>query len=354
MSTAVEVIAVGARTSVGLTAESSAAAVRAGLSNHSEYPFITARGEPVIVAADPQLQPAIEGRDRIVPLIKSLIDEIMQKLAQGEHFSGKYHLLLALPEQRPGFSEEDANWVVDTTRSELEKSGLKIEVDIAGRGHAGSIQAIERVMQECSMHKEDLYLVVGADSYHHTDTFLWLERNLQFAQPNIRSGFVPGEGAGCLVLVSAGLRSTLRLPPLAIVAGTGTARETKLRDSEIGSFGIGMTQAVLGATRELQLPRDGVDTLYIDLNGERYRSEEWGFTVMRTPLLWKTLDYEAPSNCWGDVGAAFGTLASVLAIQAYARDYSQGQRALVVAGSESGVRGAMLLQDPRLQSRRSY
>ena len=43
-----------------------------------------------------------------------------------------------------------------------------------------------------------------------------------------------------------------------------------------------MSQAVLGATQGLQLPRDAVDTLYSDINGERYRSEEWGFVAMET------------------------------------------------------------------------
>ena len=90
-----------------------------------------------------------------------------------------------------------------------------------------------------------------------------------------------------------------------------------------------------------------MDTLYCDINGERYRSEEWGFVAMNTASLWKSLDYEAPSACWGDVGAAFGTLAGVLALQSYARGYARGPRALVMAGSESGLRGAMLLQDSR-------
>jgi 3-oxoacyl-[acyl-carrier-protein] synthase-1 len=87
-----------------------------------------------------------------------------------------------------------------------------------------------------------------------------------------------------------------------------------------------------------------VDTLYSDINGERYRSEEWGFVAMKTPSLWKSLGYEAPGSCWGDVGAAFGTLAGVLAVQSYQRRYARGPRSLVMAGSDSGLRGAMLLQ----------
>ncbi len=105
-----------------------------------------------------------------------------------------------------------------------------------------------------------------------------------------------------------------------------------------------MTQAVLGATTGLQLPHEAIDTLYSDINGERYRSEEWGFVAMKTYPVWKSLDYEAPASCWGDVGASFGTLAAVLAVQSYMRGYARGPRALVMAGSDSGLRGAMVLQ----------
>ncbi len=348
MSATVEVIAIGARTPVGLNAETSTAAVRAGISNHDEFAFISATGEPLIVAADSQLESAMEGRDRIVTLVNSVVEEVMQKYAQIANYSGKYHILLALPEERPGFSEQDAQRVVDATRFGLETKGVKVQVDIARRGHAGSIQAVEQAVQQCLQHADELFLVIGADSYIHTETFIWLERNLQFAQPGVRSGFIPGEAAGCLVIASSKLRTTLGLPTLAIVGGIGVAQETLLRNSETGSFGVGMSEAVIAATRGLQLPRDAVDTLYIDINGERYRSEEWGFVAMRTPLLWKSLDYQAPSDCWGDVGAAFGTLAGVLAVQSYLGDYAEGQRAIVMAGSPSGLRGAMLLQDPKI------
>jgi 3-oxoacyl-[acyl-carrier-protein] synthase-1 len=199
-----------------------------------------------------------------------------------------------------------------------------------GRGHAGSIAAIQRVVEESSRGVEGLFLIVGADSYHHADTFTWLERNRRFAQPSVRS-----EGLG--------------LQSLAVLGGVGTAQETLLRDSETGSFGAGMTQAVLGATEGLHLPQDAVDTLYSDINGERYRSEEWGFVAMKTYSLWRSLEYEAPGSSWGDVGAAFGPLAGVLAVQAYRKGYANGPRTVVMAGSDSGLRGAILLRDARAQ-----
>ena len=83
MSIGIEVIATGARTPLGLTAESTAAAVRASISAFGEFPFVMANGEPVIVCADPQLESALEGRARLVALIESVLDEVLQKLEQG-------------------------------------------------------------------------------------------------------------------------------------------------------------------------------------------------------------------------------------------------------------------------------
>ncbi|QSQ11890.1 hypothetical protein [Myxococcus landrumensis] len=350
MRAQVEVVAVGARTPVGLTAESSSAAVRAGIVRYVEYPFISPHGEPVVVAADGLLGPDIEGRDRLVSMAQSALDEIETKLAHELLYEGRLRMLLALPEPRPGFSEGDAAWVADSLAARFRAKSPSARVEIAGRGHAGAILAVEQVMKECSESKDVLFLVMGVDSYHHADTFVWLERNRRFAQPGIRSGFTPGEGVGCLALMSAGMRRRLHLSPLALLRGACTAHERLLRDSETGSFGIGMTQAVAGAISGLDLSRESVDVVYTDINGERYRSEEWGFVALRAPSAWKTPGYKAPSDCWGDVGAASGTLESILALRAFARGYARGPRALVMAGSDSGLRGAMLLQAPQTSS----
>lgn len=55
-----------------------------------------------------------------------------------------------------------------------------------------------------------------------------------------------------------------------------------------------MSDAVAGAACVLRLPDEQVDAHYNDINGERYRSEEWGFVALRTAAVWRSLQYEAP------------------------------------------------------------
>ncbi|MCY1041608.1 hypothetical protein OV208_09815 [Corallococcus sp. bb12-1] len=349
MTAEVEVVAVGARTPVGYTAESSAAAVRAGISRYAEYPFLSAQGEPVVVASDGLLDRKLEGRERLAPLLESVLGQVEEKLGPDVVQGCRIRLLLALPEARPGFSEDDAVWIASAMKARFRGMDAHTNVMTIGRGHAGAMLAIEQVARESSNGRDALFLVAGADSYHHAETFIWLERGRRFAQPGVRGGFTPGEGAGCLALMSAGLRRRLRLPRLAVVRGVSTAQERQLRDSSTGSFGVGMAQAVEGAMAGLDLPREGIDDLYTDINGERYRSEEWGFAALRTPSVWKSAGYRAPSDCWGDVGAASGVLGGILAVRAFARGYARGPRAMVLAGSDGGLRGALALQSPQVE-----
>lgn len=341
-----DIIAVGARTPVGLCADASAAAVRAGVSRARSFPFVTPTGEPIVAAADGCLAPELTGRERMLPLIASTLEEIASAIPSDA--VSAVRVLLALPEARPGFSDDDAQSVLAELRACPSPWRARTEMTIGGRGHAGAIQALGLALAEAARNTA-LVVIAGVDSYLDPQTLVWLESERRLAQPGVRGGFIPGEGAGCLVLASSELRKSRRLPRLASVRSACTAREALLRDSETGSFGVGLSQAVANAVAAagLRLPDEAADAEYIDINGERYRSEEWGFVAMRVPSAFRTFNYVAPADCWGDVGAAFAPLAAVLAVRSFVRGYARGPRALVLAGSESGLRGAMWLEDTR-------
>jgi len=339
-----DVVAIGARTPVGPTAAISAASVRARISRARPFPFITLSGEPIVVAADAELAPELEGRYRVLPLITSALDEAFASLPAEP--LPQIRVLLALPESRPGFSDQDVAWVAAAVRDHTGSWRSPTAVQVAGRGHAGAIQAIGQVLSAGPQAAETLSMVVGGDSYLHPETFLWLEGDQRLAQPGTRGGFMPGEGAGCICVASSRIRKRLELRCHALVRSAATAQERLLRDSEDGTLGVGLSLAVTDAASAggLALPDHAADAAYIDINGERYRSEEWGFTALRVPGAFRSLNYIAPADCWGDVGAAFAPLAAVLAVRSFARCYARGPRAVVLAGSESGLRGALWLE----------
>ena len=95
-------------------------------------------------------------------------------------------------------------------------------------------------------------------------------------------------------------------------------------------------------------PIDPVDRIICDMNGERYRGNEYGFAVIRNPGRFKdAADFETPADCWGDVGAASGPLFVSLITEGQARNYQNGPLSLIWASSENGSRAAVLLGSPR-------
>src|SRR5262249_58020185 len=109
-------------------------------------------------------------------------------------------------------------------------------------------------------------------------------------------------------------------------------------------FGEGLSATVRDAVRALG-PADKINHVICDINGERYRGEEWGFVCLRLSQYFDNpTDYLSPANCWGDVGAASGPLFAMLVCQAIARGYARGSRTLLWASSEGGQRAAAQLE----------
>ena len=347
MTGPLHLIALGARTAVGMNSESCAASVRAGISRVTEFAFASRSGEPIMVASDPLLDSDLEGRHRLWPMLLGVLDEVAEQLSVAAVRPGRIEVLLALPENRPGFTDEDARWLVESARTQWRRSGCSFDIRLAGRGHAGVVSAVDQAAQEARGQRDTAFLAVGVDSYVDTSTFLWLEKNRRLHQRGVRTGFVPGEGAGALLLAPPALGARMQLPPLAVVDGVGTAMETQLSDSELGASGVALSRAISAATARTGRPSEVADEVYIDINGERYRSEEWGFAMLRGPSAFRGPNYRAPGDCWGEVGAAFGALAAVLVARSFVRGYARGQTAMVLAASDAGLRGALLLKSPQ-------
>jgi 3-oxoacyl-[acyl-carrier-protein] synthase-1 len=321
---------------VGLHSASAAAAVRAGITRLAEHPFmIDQAGDPMPAAMDPRLDPALFGAQRYVELAKSALEEITNSLPLVAPAAAP--LYLGLPEVRPGFSKEDAFAI----RAALPYSNVNLIIE----GHAAGLAAFQLAAGKIESGELQECLVGGVESYFHPDTMEWLDANRQLTGSVSRSGFIPGEGACFCLLMSASAAHRRGLRPLALVSSASCDRETKLIKTEDTCLGEGLTCVVREATSHLELPHQAVTDIVCDINGERYRAEEWGFVCLRLPFqMANPTAYVSPADCWGDMGAASGSLFAMLACQAWARHYANGPRTLLWASSEGGLRGALLLE----------
>lgn len=334
---------VGARTPLGLSALSSAAAVRAAISAVALHPiFIDKTGEKMCVAHDASLDPFILTIDRFATL---LFASLQEALADAITLRGgaPVPFIIGLPEPRPGLPPDLDRMLARRLREE----GIVRPTDpihMLPHGHAAGLMAIQVAAQKIMDGETEVCVAAGVDSYLNLDTLEWLDESGRLMSRENRNGFPPGEGAAACLLASRSAAERNGLPVLATIVAASTEVEPITIMAEGVCIGQGLSKTIQNLTRQLRLPEQRITATYCDLNGERYRNEEFTYTLLRTQEAFVDAhDYLCPADCWGDVGAASGPLFACLAIMASLRGYSKGPTPLLWTGSESGHRSAVLL-----------
>jgi 3-oxoacyl-[acyl-carrier-protein] synthase-1 len=346
MTSSIHIVATGARTPLGLRSESAAAAVRAGISLLGEHPFmVDSVGDLMPAALDPGLDPRLMGPQRLLFLAESALREACAPLGAARGARFRLPVYLGLPEIRPGFTGQDA----ETVRAGLPRyQGLPAEVlpaTIFTEGHAAGFSALAAAAERLRAGAFEVCLVGGVESYLQPDTMEWLDANRQLANTVSRSGFIPGEGAGFCLLMTDEALGRLGMDGLMRVRAVAVGDETKLIRTTDMCLGEGLAATVRQAVSYLNRPGERINEIICDINGERYRSEEWGFVCLRSSQYFDDpTAYLSPAECWGDLGAASGPLFAMLACRAAARGYAKGPRTMLWASSERGRRGAAILE----------
>jgi 3-oxoacyl-[acyl-carrier-protein] synthase-1 len=326
----------GAVTSIGLDAASAAAAQRAGIAGHAAHPFMVDQaGEKMIVSRVPWGGQETDGVARMVELAEPAARQAAARVPRGR----VVELLLALPEPRPGLPEDFAEAV---TARLTERLGLRVgTLKPHAAGHAAGLALMAEAALMLARDPEALVLVGGVDTWLVPETLEWIDGLEALHSPAMPWGFCPGEAAGFCLIGSDG-QAKGRLT----IQGAGEATETNRIRTETVCTGDGLTGAWRGALERVAGTTHRVDQIWCDLNGEPYRGDEIGFSVLRTrEHLADEVAIAAPADCWGDVGAATGPLLVIAAAFAAAKAYAPGPLSLVSGSSMSGRRAALLLHD---------
>lgn len=335
------ILGFGARTAVGLDAAATAAAVRAGIGGQAEHPFMLDRtGEPMVVARVPAAAGDLEVAPRLVELALGAALEALE----GAPEDREMHLAVALPEPRPGLPKDCAR-AFEAALLE----GLATHVPspasclVAPAGPAGGLALLADAYRVVRDRPGALVLVGGADSYMAPETLEWLDAQELLHSLAMPWGLCPGEAAG-FCLVGAADAGGARLHVLSL----GTGRELNPIRTGAVCLAEGLSAAWRKAIAGAALTERAVTAVVCDLNGEPYRADEYGFTMLRHGrFVAEDAAFFTPAECWGDVGAAFGPLSIVLAAEAVRRAYAAGPVTLVSAGSDSGRRAALVLRAPQ-------
>ena len=341
----IPVIGSGARTPLGFNAPATAAAVRAGITMLKEHAYMVNKyGEPMVVSSDYELPPEMDGIERLVQLAVPAVVESLSTLRNRETAVPPISLFIALPERRPGRPENLVHRFTSQLNSLLEKQFRVQGINCCESGHAGGIICMERALDQIMNGHSELCLVGGVDSYLSADTLEWLDSLDQLHSESTIYGFCPGEGAGFCLLASQRFADQFGLSASVALMSAASAFEPNRIKTNTICIGEGLSEAFRKTLTAL--PKDTrIDHTICDMNGERYRGNEYGFAMLRCGQNFgEESNFETPADCWGDVGAASGPLFCILASFAALKSYAHGPFTFIWASSEGGHRAAALLQ----------
>ena len=337
------VIGIGACTAVGLNADSTAAAIRAGISGFDEHPYmINQEGEPYVLATVPSIEPAIMGNKRYSALALPALQEALSPLQQLPSQKYEISAVIGLPEQRPGLPENLQQSLIADIKA-LHGGYYAInEIQVSFRGHAAGLIALESASQQLQTGKNLFCIAGGIDSYIDPDTLDWVEDNEQLHIPSNAWGFIPGEASAFCLLSTEETANRLGLPIKAKLLSISTAQEKNKIKTETVCIGEGLTTAINTVAQALP-DKMKINQTYCDQNGEAYRADEFGFMLTRLSEYFKDpSEYLAPADCWGDVGAASGPLFINQLCAAAEKGYGLGEVSLLWTSSEGGDRSAAI------------
>ena len=342
------IVGCGARTVVGLRAWTTAAAVRAGISRLGFHPYLLDQhGDEMRVAMDGKLDERLGGEDRMRLLAEWPLEEACEPVAP---FLLRAAVFLGLPEPRPGWSADAALPLARDVVAEVAPAIHPERVVALPHGHASALMGMARAIETLRAGDCEVAIVGGVDSYMHVDTLEWLDGGGRLHNDrDSRSSFVPGEGAGFVALASRSWCRAHRVPVLARVVGLGLAEEPNRIGTQTVCTGEGLSRAIREATQGLALPEEKIGDTFCDINGERYRNEEFAFAALRNPHPFVDANrFTAYADGWGDVGAATGALLTICAVASLrGRHFAKTDHVMVIASSEGGLRGALVVSVER-------
>lgn len=346
-ASSVSILATGACTAVGYSAPTSAASVAARIDRMAHHPFmVDSQGKAVITARAQYLPDDMEGLERLWELGLWAALEALEALKESSCSKLKCPVIIGLPAVRPGFSKSMAKEIAARFKHFSRRFFEPEEVETICKGRSAGQMAIEKGCDIISKGIAPLCLAGGIDSWINQEDLEWLDKQEMLHTDANPWGLIPGEGAGFCLLASEKITASLYSPAVAhILAGATTLEKNSIKTGTVCT-GQGLSQAIFLVIQGWHPSEDGrIDQIICDLNGLRYKVDEFGFSIVKNANRFKAPDdFMAPADHWGDTGAASGPLFISLAVHNTLQGHQKGPVHLVLTGSDTGERSATLIK----------
>jgi 3-oxoacyl-[acyl-carrier-protein] synthase-1 len=345
-------------TCVGLDAVQTASSVRAGLSRLREIDWQGQDGNPFRGGFLPD--DCLEGLNRktrevlpdslparILQLGAPPLREVAEDLPEAP---GGFPVIVGIGDQDQLPQASPELFLDNLMRQAQMKINLEAsEVVVAGR--VAGLMAVHRACLRLAQGFSGPIIAGGIDSYHYLPRLIdqdFAGRILSDLNPD---GFLPGEGAAFLALVSPG-----KVQPSGQVLGTIAGIVERNSSSKPGAGARAPGDVLSETVRELmeQIPQalSPSPAVYANLNGENAGAKEWGVCFLRNRNYFaEGMKLYHPAEYMGETGAAMGPILAVLAVRGIDRGYESGPCLLWCSG-DGGECAALYLTPPFRSVRR--
>lgn len=346
----VYVAGMGMITPVGFNTESTAAAVRAGISSYKISRFFNQQGQPITMSCIPDevytsMEVDIDEGDyysaQYDHIIKMAILALREAVS-GQSFEKPIPLVLAMPEETDNDNYVPSELLIANL---LRQKGLPLQSDsirLMSTGRAAGIQGLGLAMHYLYQQGASYVLLGGSDSHWNASRINDLDEGERLLAPNRMDGFAAGEGAGFLLLTRHPEHAMSHNNHIVALSQPGNSQESGHFYSDQPYKGEGLDQAFKQALSEC--PGESIDTIYASMNGENYWAKEYGVATMRNKTFLKdAVKIEHPADCLGDLGVATGSVLLGLATKNLLQQSEQATH-LVYSSSDGAWRAAVRVE----------
>lgn len=257
-------------------------------------------------------------------------------------------LFLGYPSvHRPGprFEGDEEAWMAHLEKR-LAPYADNVYYEYFKTGNASAFHGLKKAREILSKQSDGICIVGGVDSLLSAETLSWFEQDVRLVSesPGRQHGLFPSHAAGFFIIESPDGAAKRNKKPLARIVSHNVTIEPAPFLSEHPCNGDGLTIAIRKALEERKVAPESISSIFCDLNGEYHKFREWGFADLRcfpdsdhSPSLFH------PSDCMGDVGAAWLAVLTGIATEGFKRDVV-GDQVMIFCSDDHGERGAMVLR----------
>jgi 3-oxoacyl-[acyl-carrier-protein] synthase-1 len=347
---------IGMVSSIGYDVITACASYRAGIVRSlefkpSSYHSELIKGHPIELLAS-----GFQGAGRLIRLgVKALKDFLsygfIWKPSERELSSLGLHLAFSVP--MPLDQEEGVTLTTRWQSTDIVEGlqnfcpfHLPSSPEFFHEGHIGGILAIESVVRLLKEGNLNACILGGIGTYFDEERLIYYFEQGRLKSEKNSLGFMPGEAAAFVLIERYDHALELNRNILAKIEGTSTALEEKHRETGENSTGLGLANAITMTLNRLEDRGRFTEMVVGDLNGEPYRSNEWGRAMIRLPSHIRENHIRTwyPAECFGDTESASVFLAICAIVRGFVRGYAKANHVLVFCSGDSPTRGAFYLR----------